>query len=151
MEKKRVRAIPFVLRVSEDEAARVKERMAEAGCINRSAFARRMFLKGYFLHVDVTCMREVISLHRRGGNNLKQIAARAKERGMYGEEISALEKRHEEMWEMLSELLKYLTALVELRRENREKMTKATSAKQGGTPRLHLGQDGRSAWVWGWP
>ena len=100
--------------VSEEERALIEERMAEAGISNIGAYMRKMALNGYVLHVDLSSVRELVSLQRRCANNLNQVAIHANTYGVYPEEIAALQKDYAALWEPLSELLKKLSAVVEL-------------------------------------
>jgi hypothetical protein len=100
--------------VSEKELEQIQERMKEAGILNRSAFVRRMCMKGYVINVDISFVRELLCLHRRSVNNLKQIAAHANAHGIYVDEISELQRGYDELWLLYSDLLKHLTALLEL-------------------------------------
>ncbi len=102
-------------RVSEEELALIRERMAEAGVRNLGAYVRKMALNGYVLHVDLSPVRELVSLQRRCSNNLNQVAIQANTYGgIYPEEIKALQRDYETLWEPLSDLLKKLSAVVEL-------------------------------------
>ncbi len=65
--KKRRRPIHLHVMVSEEELAQLQERMAEAGVRNMGAFVRKMALNGYVLHVDLSDVRELVSLQRRCG------------------------------------------------------------------------------------
>ena len=76
--------------VSEKELQQVKERVAEAGTINRSAFVRRMAMKGYAINVDISFARELVSLQRRCVNNLKQITVHTDSHEIYVDEIAEL-------------------------------------------------------------
>ena len=77
--------------VSEEEQALIRERMAEAGIRNMGAYMRKMALNGYVLHVDLSPVRELVSLQRRCSNNLNQVAIQANTYGgIYPEEIAAL-------------------------------------------------------------
>ena len=72
-------------------------------------------LNGYVLHVDLSPVRELVSLQRRCSNNLNQVAIQANTYGgIYPEEIKALQRDYETLWEPLSDLLKKLSAVVEL-------------------------------------
>ena len=84
--KKRRRPVHLHVMVSEDEQALIQERMAQAGIRNMGAYMRRMALCGYVLQIDLAPVRELVSLQR---------------------DYSAL-------WGPLSDLLKQLSALVEL-------------------------------------
>ena len=72
--KKRRRPIHLHVMVSEEELALIRERMAEAGVRNLGAYVRKMALNGYVLHVDLSDVRELVSLQRRCSNNLNQVA-----------------------------------------------------------------------------
>ena len=114
MTKKRVRSVPIYVWVRPDELEAIRDRMAEAGIQNLSAYVRKMALKGYVLHVDLSDIRELVSLQRRCANNLNQVAVHANTYGIYPSEIAALQKDYADLWEPLSELLKKLSAVVSL-------------------------------------
>ena len=100
--------------VTEDELAQIQKRMAEAGITNAGAYMRKMALNGYILHVDLAPVRELVSLQRRCANNLNQVAVHANTYGIYPSEIASLQKDYADLWEPLSELLKKLSAVVEM-------------------------------------
>ena len=77
MTKKRVRSVPIYVWVRPDELEVIRERMAEAGIRNMSAYIRKMALGGYVLHVDLEPVKELVSLQRRCANNLNQAAIHA--------------------------------------------------------------------------
>lgn len=112
--KKRRRPIHLHVMVSEEELALIRERMAEAGVRNLGAYVRKMALNGYVLHVDLSDIRELVALQRRCANNLNQVAIHAHTYGVYPSEIAALQKDYADLWEPLAELLKKLSAVVEL-------------------------------------
>lgn len=106
-QKKRRRPVHLHVMVSEEELALIRERMAEAGVRNLGAYVRKMALNGYVLHVDLSPVRELVSLQRRCSNNLNQVAIQANTYGgIYPEEIKALQRDYETLWEPLSDLLK---------------------------------------------
>lgn len=111
---KRRRGVPIYVWVSEEEYAAIGERMAQAGTQNLSAYIRKMALNGYVLNVDLTPVRELVSLQRRCANNMNQVAIHANTYGVYPSEIAALQKDYTELWNRVSEVLKQLTAIVEL-------------------------------------
>ena len=111
---KRRRGVPLYVWVSNDEYAAIQERMAQAGTLNLSAYIRKMALNGYVLNVDLAPVRELVSLQRRCANNLNQVAIHANTYGVYPSEIAALQKDYTELWGRVSEVLKQLTAVVEL-------------------------------------
>ena len=66
------------------------------------------------LHVDLSPVRDLVSLQRRCSNNLNQIAINANTYGIYPQEISALQRDYTSLWEPLSDLLKQLAKIVKL-------------------------------------
>ena len=115
MKKNRTRNIRFDLHISQQEYDLIKERMAEAGMINMSAFIRKMTLKGYVLNVDLSPVRELVSLQRRCSNNLNQIAVNVNTYGgIMPEEIAALQKDYNAIWGKLAELIGQLSEVVKL-------------------------------------
>lgn len=89
--------------------------MADVGIRNLSVYMRKMDLNGYVLHVDLAPVKDIVSLRRRCANNLNQIAVRANtQRGVYPNEIKALQKDYADLWGPLSELLERLSEVVAL-------------------------------------
>ena len=111
--KKRRRPIHLHVMVSEEELALIRERMAEAGISNLGAYVRKMALNGYVLHVDLSDIRELVSLQRRCANNLNQAALHVNTYGgLYPNELQALQKDYADLWGPLSELLEKLAQVV---------------------------------------
>ena len=115
MTKQRRRPIHLHIMVSEEEQALIQERMDEAGIRNMGAYVRKMALNGFVLHVDLSPVRELVSLQRRCANNLNQVAVSANTYGgVYPEEIKTLQRDYAQLWGPLSDLLKKLSEIVEL-------------------------------------
>ena len=113
--KKRVRDVPIYVWVRPDALEAIRERMAQAGIRNLSAYIRKMALTGYVLNVDLSPVQELVSLQRRCSNNLNQVAIQANTYGgIYPEEIKALQKDYADLWGPLSDLLENLSAIVKL-------------------------------------
>ena len=110
---RRRRNIPLYVMVSPVELEQLHARMDEAGVRNMSAFVRKLALNGYILHVDLSPVRELVSLQRRCSNNLNQVAVHAHTYGIYPEEIEGLKRDYARMWEMVSAVLGELSAIVE--------------------------------------
>ena len=111
---KRRRAVHLHVMVSEEERVLIQERMTEANIRNMGAYIRKMALNGYVLHVDLSPVRELVSLQRRCANNLNQVSIHANTYGVYPEKIKALQKDYADLWDLLSDLLKRLAQVVEL-------------------------------------
>ena len=95
-----------------EEMERIKQKMAELGIINRSAYVRKMALDGYCINLDLSDMKEMVSLLRRCSNNLNQYAKRANESGSsYAEDIQDLQVRQSEIWEIAKEMLARLATI----------------------------------------
>ncbi len=95
--KKSVR-VEFVM--SEAEAELVKERMAELGITNLSAYLRKMAVDGYIIHLDMGDIQEMIRLLRICSNNLNQYTRRANETGnIYAADIDDIRTRLDSLWD----------------------------------------------------
>ena len=113
--KKRIRNTPLHVWLSPDERVKIRERMADVGIRNLSAYVRKMALNGYVLHVDLSPIKDIVSLQRRCANNLNQIAVQANTNGVvYPDEIKVLQKDYGDLWGPLSELLEKLLEVVAL-------------------------------------
>lgn len=110
--KGRRRDIHLHVMVTAEELARIRERMDEAGITNAGAYMRKMALNGYILHVDLSPVKELVSLQRRCANNLNQVAVHANLYGVYPEEIARLQRDYETLWGQVSDILKELSELV---------------------------------------
>ena len=70
-----------------------------AGISNMGAYMRKMALNGYVLHVDLSDIRELVSLQRRCANNLNQVAIHVNTYGgIYPDEIKALQRDYADLW-----------------------------------------------------
>ena len=115
MAKQRRQAVHLHVMVSEEEQALIRERMAEAGISNMGAYIRKMALNGYVLHVDLSPVKELVSLQRRCSNNLNQVAIHANTYGgIYPDDIKTLQEDYAALWEPLSDLLVKLSKIVAL-------------------------------------
>jgi uncharacterized protein YukE len=108
----RRRNIHYHFCVSEDEAALIGERMARLGVTSMGAYFRKMAIDGYHINVDLSDVRELVSLLRRCSNNLNQIAKRANEtRNIHEADIEDLRRRYDTLWEAASGILSGLAKI----------------------------------------
>ena len=108
---KRDHEVHFVM--SENEIERMRSKMQELGIRSQSAYLRKMALDGYCINLDLEDIREVRSLLRYCSNNLNQYAKRANETGnIYAEDIADLQKRMEEIWKQMKEVLATLSTIM---------------------------------------
>jgi len=95
-----------------EEVEHLKERMAEAGVKNRSAFIRKMALDGYIIKLDTSDIRQMISLLRHSSNNLNQIAKRMNStNSVYGADIADMQAKQDEIWELAREIAARLSTI----------------------------------------
>lgn len=114
MKKKRIRDISINVWVRRNEYKMIQERMTWLGTQNMSAYIRKMALNGYALNVDISPVRELVSLLRRCSNNLNQVAKHVNTYGIYEQEIKGLQKDYEKLWEQVGTILKQLSEVVAL-------------------------------------
>lgn len=108
--KQRNQEIHFLL--TKEELSRLKQKMQEAGIVNRSAYIRKMILDGYVVKLDIEDIQEMISLLRRSSNNLNQIARRANSDGsIYGSDIAEIQSLQNEIWELAKEIAARLSVI----------------------------------------
>ena len=96
--------------ISEQEMDKIRERMAQTGITNTSAFIRKMAIDGYVINLDLSEVRELTRLLRICSNNLNQYARKAHETGsIYGADIADLQSRMDGLWEIAKKLLTEFT------------------------------------------
>ena len=103
------RNVQFHFFATEEEAAAIRQKEADAGIKNESAYLRKMAIDGYMIRMDLKDVKEVVRLLRIDSNNLNQYAKKANETGsIYLDDIKDLQKHQEELWQSLREILKRL-------------------------------------------
>lgn len=108
----RKRNVHFHFMASEEEAALIHQRMAAMGITSVGAYFRKMGIDGYFINLDLSAVRELISLLRRCSNNLNQYAKRANETGsIYAADIEDLRIRLDEIFSAAKEIIKSLSSI----------------------------------------
>lgn len=105
--KKENRNVQLHFFVTEPEAELIKERMAETGVANLSAYLRKMAVDGYIIHLDMGDIQEMIRLLRICSNNLNQYTRRANEAGsVYAADVEDLRTRLDDLWNGMDKLLR---------------------------------------------
>jgi len=100
------------LRLTDQERARILERMKQAGFTQIAVYARKMALDGYILVLDLPELKELISLCRYSSNNINQIARRLNEIGrIYEVDITDVQNQQEQLWDMLNSLITKLSGI----------------------------------------
>ena len=90
----------------------VPVQMDELGIRSMGAYLRKMALDGYCIRLDLQDVKALVSLLRICSNNLNQYAKRANETGsIYRADIEDLQKRLEEIWTDMREVLVRLSSI----------------------------------------
>ncbi len=100
------RTVHFHFLANEEEAALIQERMTAAGVTGMGAFARKMLISGYHVNIDLSDVREMVTLLRRCSLNINQIAKRANEtRNIYAEDVEDLRRQYDSLWAAANKIL----------------------------------------------
>ena len=109
---KRKREIVLRFRVTAEERGMIEEKMTQFGTENMAAYLRKMAIDGYIVKLDLPELKELVSLLRRTGNNLNQIARRVNETSrIYAADIECLLENQERLWSVAKEILGRLSNL----------------------------------------
>lgn len=109
---KRKRAIQLHFMVSEQERKLIEEKMAQLGTKNMGAYLRKMAVDGYVIQLDLSDIRELVTLLQRTSNNLNQLTKRVHETGnIYGEDLEDLQQSYDKLWDIAGEILSRLAAI----------------------------------------
>ena len=93
------------LRVSQEEYNLIKQKMVQCGCINMSAYLRKMAIDGLIVNLDMPEMKEILRLLRYNGNNINQIAKRLNtEEDIYISDITDIKEKQTEILKLIREI-----------------------------------------------
>ena len=109
---KRKRDVQLNFRVSPEELALIEQKMAQLGTKNREAYLRKMALDGYVVRLELSELKELVSLMRRSSNNLNQLTRRVHETGrIYDADLEDISQRQEALWDGVHQVLTQLAKL----------------------------------------
>jgi len=95
-----------------DEAAQIRERMASIGMTSLGAYLRKMAIDGMIVQLDLSDVKEMVSLLRRCSNNLNQIARRANEiHSIYETDIEDIRRQYDALWGAANKILASLAKI----------------------------------------
>ena len=98
--------------VTPEEEEKLKQRMADAGVRNVSAFIRKMMFDGYIVLLDLQTIREMIVTLRGFSDRLEQIAEmRETDDPALRAGIEEIQAKQEEIWSLVRELLGNLSTI----------------------------------------
>ncbi len=93
------------LRVSQDEYDLIQQKMAQSGCVNMSAYLRKMAIDGLIVKLDMSDMKEILRLLQYNGNNINQIAKRMNEsKTVYSGDIDDIKENQAEILKTIREI-----------------------------------------------
>ena len=108
----RKRNIEVRFRVTQKEFDMIREKMAQYGTTNLSAFLRKMSIDGYVVKLELPELKEMVSLLRYCSNNLNQLTKRVHETGrIYDADLEDLRQSHERLWDAARDILSSLAKL----------------------------------------
>ena len=93
----------FVLRVpvTPEERALIQQKMAQLGTKNFSAYARKMLIDGYIVHIDTSPVRAQTAELQKIGVNINQIARRINSTGtVYAQDIEDIKGALAKIWQL---------------------------------------------------
>ena len=109
---KRKRNIVIRFRVTPEEREMIESKMAQFGTSNMAAYLRKISIDGYVVRLDLPELREMVSLLRRSGNNINQIAKRVNETSrIYDADIDCLKENQEKIWSAANGILTRLAGI----------------------------------------
>lgn len=98
--------------ISDEDKAKLRERMKAAGMVNMSAYIRKMALNGYVIVLDMSDVHELLRLLRINSNNLNQYAKKANTTGsIYKEDIQKLQSQQKDIWNEMGNIVSRLANL----------------------------------------
>ena len=108
----RKRNVQLHFMVTEHERNLIDVKMEQLGTKNMGAYLRKMAIDGYIIHLDLSDIRELVTLLRRTSNSLNQLTKRVHETGnIYGEDINDLRESYNKLWETADEILSRISAI----------------------------------------
>ena len=108
----RKRNVQLHFMVTEHERSLIDEKMNQLGTKNMGAYLRKMAIDGYVIHLDLSDIRELVTLLRYTGNNLNQLTKRSHETGnIYKADIEDLKQSYDKLWDMTGEILSRLSSI----------------------------------------
>ena len=97
----RKRQIVLRVPVTPEERALIQEKMAQLGTKNFSAYARKMLIDGYIIHMDTSDIRAQTAELQKIGVNVNQIAKRLNSMGpVYAQDIEDIKGALTQIWQL---------------------------------------------------
>ena len=98
---KRTRNVPVLFWVSPQEMELIRQKMAQFGTDNLSAYLRKMAIDGYIIQLDTTDIKRMNAALSAIGRNINQIAKRLNAGGSaYRADVEEIRERLDEIWQL---------------------------------------------------
>ena len=105
----RKRNVQLIVRVTPDEKDFINKKMKQFGTGNFNAYARKMLIDGYVVHLDIEKFQLLAGEVNKIGTNINQIAKISNTTGMiFGDDIEKLKEMVNEIWQLLKSSLSTL-------------------------------------------
>ena len=102
----RKRQIVLRVPVTPEERALIQQKMAQLGTKKFSAYARKMLIDGYIVHMDTSDIRAQTAELQKIGVNVNQIARRVNATGtVYEADIQEIKERLAQIWQLQRSIL----------------------------------------------
>ena len=100
------------VRFTPEELAMVREKMAQYGTDNLSAYVRKMCIDGYMVKLDFPELKEMVSLLRYSSNNLNQLTKRVHQTGrIYDADLEDIHRSQDRIWTAVEKVVATLAKL----------------------------------------
>ena len=97
----RKRKIVLRVPVTPEERALIQQKMAQLGTKNFSAYARKMLIDGYIVHIDTGPVRAQTAELQKIGVNINQIARRINSTGtVYAQDLEDIKGALAQIWQL---------------------------------------------------
>ena len=102
----RKRQIVLRVPVTPEERALIQQKMAQLGTRNFSAYARKMLIDGYIVHMDPIDIRAQTAELQKIGVNVNQIARRINSIGaVYAQDVEDIKGALAQIWQLQRSIL----------------------------------------------
>ena len=109
------RNIAMTFRVTEEEQAMIRRRMAQTGITNLRAYLLKMAIDGRVIDFDLTSVNECSKLLRNVSSNINQIARRINETGnVYAADMEDVKNRLNDVWQQQNQIITRIAKLLEV-------------------------------------
>jgi len=105
----RKRNVQLIIRVTAEEKDFINKKMGQFGTVNFNAYARKMLMDGYVIHLDLTEFNALANEVNKIGTNINQLVKISNTTGMiFGDDIEKMKEMVNEIWRLLKSSLSAL-------------------------------------------